>query len=102
MIVIRILALVSWVFAVLTLGIDLVAWMNEGAFASTSLGRHWFALHPGSLNLLQVLTERHLSATLWDPGIVTVLQWPAWAVFGGLAIVLTLVAWIGGRRRRRT
>ena len=99
MIVFRILALVFWVLAVVTLGIDLMTWLEKDAFVATSLGQWWFALHPGSLNFTQVLTERHLWPALWDPGIVAVLKWPAWAVFGGLAILLTLVSRRRGRRR---
>jgi hypothetical protein len=39
-----------------------------------------------------VVLERHLWPPLWDPGMVTVLQWPVWMAFAGLAIVLGIIA----------
>ena len=63
----------------------------------TALGEHWFKLHPASLNTAQAAVERHVNPTLWDPVIITILQMPAWAVFG----VLGLLLYIGGRKRKR-
>jgi hypothetical protein len=58
----------------------------------TPLGQTWYSLHVESLNLAQVLLERYLWPPLWNPGVVTLLQWPTWVVFAGIAIVLGLVA----------
>jgi hypothetical protein len=45
-------------------------------FRLSALGEWWFWLHPDSLQLLQPAVERHLSPSLWDPGIQTLLEWP--------------------------
>ena len=58
----------------------------------TPLGQTWYTLHVESLNLAQVLLERYLWPPLWNPGVVTLLQWPTWMVFAGLAIILGLFA----------
>lgn len=57
----------------------------------TSLGSWWFWLDKDSLQVLQPAVERHLSPALWDPGIQTLLEWPAaleFLVLGGLFIGL--------------
>jgi hypothetical protein len=81
---------------------DLVAAWQSGALAALSfqpeaLGQLWYALHPGSLNLLQAVTQRYLWAPLWDGAAVWLLLQPAFAVAGITGIVLLLLT----RRRRR-
>jgi hypothetical protein len=67
-----------------------------GPFRLSAAGELWYALDPGSLNLLQAGIQRRLWPELWDPGLVTVLLWPAVAVLGALGLVLFL---LGARRR---
>ncbi len=57
-----------------------------------SLGDIWYALDRGSLNLMQALTQRYLLPELWDPGMVTLLLWPGWAVMALLAGLFWLIA----------
>jgi nitric oxide reductase large subunit len=86
------------VLALLVLGRDLWVWLQgAGGFRPISAGELWYTLDRASLNLMQALTQRFLWPPLWDPGMVTVLRWPAVLVFGvpGLAILLLV------RRRRR-
>ena len=63
-------------------------------------GELWYALDPGSLNLTQAVIERYLWPPLWDPGLLTLLLWPAAAVLAGLGIALYLLGAAGRRRRR--
>ncbi len=60
-----------------------------------------FRLAPETLNLAQAVTQRYLSAWLWDPVIQTVLLWPAWPVLGGLGIALLALSRLRRRRRSR-
>jgi len=64
MFVLRFLAswfLVLGIIALVHDGIKSIA--NEGGFVMTALGKHWFDLHPPSLNGLQAFIERYVA--LW-------------------------------------
>ena len=76
-------------------------WAESGRFVPLALGQAWFNIDPPSLNLLQAVIERYVWPPLWDPVILTVLRWPAWAVLGLPALILLIVP-IGGRRRAVT
>lgn len=65
--------------------------LAQGQPVATSLGEAWYSLHVASLNLLQVVLERYLWPPLWNPGVVTVLQYPVWLVFGALAVGLGII-----------
>jgi hypothetical protein len=56
------------------------------------LGEIWFALSPGSLNLLQAVTQRYLWPPLWDPGMTWLLVQPALAVFALPAAFFALIS----------
>jgi hypothetical protein len=82
----------------LALIVAFVAALYDGALSiaqerlvTTPLGQTWYSLHVESLNLTQVALERHIWPPLWNPGVVTILQWPTWMVFAGLAIVLGII-----------
>ncbi len=64
----------------------------------TDAGALWYRLHPYSLGLAQVVVQRHLLPDLWDPGVVTILLWPAALVLAVPGLILLLVP---GRRRSR-
>ncbi len=71
--------------------VDLNA-MNDGAdFSFAPLGRLWYSLDPGSLNLTQAIVERYIWPPLWDPVLITVLQWPAAAVLAVPGMVLLVL-----------
>lgn len=74
-------------------------WAASGRFVPLPLGQAWFNIDPPSLNLVQAVIERHIWPPLWDPVLLTVLRWPAWAVLGLPALILLIVP-IGGRRHR--
>ncbi len=97
MIIIRLLALGLWVLAALALAGDAWTMTQTGEFLPKNLGKRWFELHGESLTMTQNLVERYISPEIWNPGVVTVLSWPAWAVLAGLAVVFTILS---ARRRR--
>jgi hypothetical protein len=61
----------------------------------TPLGLVWRNVHASSLLLLQPGIERHVAPWLWPP-IQTVLEQPAWLVFGILGALLILL----GRKKK--
>ena len=82
--------------AVVLIGLDGYDWIQSGDFRIKVLGERWNAVHALSLELLQAGIQRYVWPPLWDPGIITILLWPAWVLPLGFGAVLTL--W--DRRRR--
>ena len=92
----RAIAYVFLAVAVAILATDLALGIMAGELRLRALGEWWASIHLESLLLLQPAIERHLSPALWDPGIQTLLEWPAaleFAVIGG-------VLWGANRWRR--
>ena len=77
--------------ALLALGAELVASLEAGSYRGLALGELRYALDVASLNLVQAVVQRHLWPALWDPVLVSVLQWPAWISFGLVAGALLLL-----------
>jgi hypothetical protein len=94
--ILRLVGAVFLILGALVLGTDILA-AGEGPFRLSALGEWWFWLHPDSLQLLQPAIERHLSPSLWDPGVQTLLEWPLAAELFGLAGLCFVAAAI--RRR---
>jgi hypothetical protein len=69
---------------------DLVAIVSGRG--GTVLGRLWFETHLYSLNFSQAIIQRYINPLIWDPGIVSVLQMPAWQ---GLTLVASSLVFIG-------
>ncbi|MGI9416000.1 MAG: hypothetical protein ACR2PM_20170 [Hyphomicrobiales bacterium] len=92
MVLIRILAILFWIGCIFTFGLDLWNLVDTGSFSTKSLGRWWFALDKSSLTFAQNFIERYVWEPLWNPGMVTLLKWPAWAVFAGFGFVLSWVS----------
>ena len=65
-------------------------------FYFTTLRTLWELLNPTSLAQLRPMLTPHLNGVLWDPGMVTVLAWPAWSLLGLFGILLILL----GRKRK--
>jgi hypothetical protein len=93
----RLLGLLFIVAALVVLGADLTAASEVGQFELRPLGALWYGLHPGSLNLTQAVIERYIWAPIWDPVLITVLQWPAAVVFGVLGLVLFALGFLPRR-----
>ena len=43
----------------------------------------WYTISPKSLVIARIIVERDVHAIIWDPLLVTVLQFPAWLLIGG-------------------
>ena len=80
------------------LGLAFFGEAGAGGTRFMALGALWFWLSPGSLNLVQAVTERYLSVALWDHLIFPLVQQPAVLVFGVAGAVLGVIAWLLGRR----
>ena len=89
--VVRVIGLL-FVFAALgVLVVDLTRTVEGAGVSLMPLGQLWYALDRGSLNLVQAVIERYVWVVLWDPLLLTVLQWPAavvFAVLGGAHLAL--------------
>jgi len=70
---------------------DLLAWFDTKHWMPIALGQLWYDLNRASLNLVQAVVQRYISARLWDGIIVHVLFWWAFAVLMVLGALLLLV-----------
>jgi len=69
---------------------------------TAAAGQIWYQTHPGSLNLIQAVTERYVSQALWDEALFPTLLWPAWGLLAGLALVFLIafgLTWFATRSR---
>jgi len=94
----RYLGLLLCLAALAVLGWDLWRLIAGEGLAFTALGRVWFELAPGSLQMLQPAIERHVAEWLWQDVLFPLLQLPAVVVFGVLGLPLL---WLGRQRRQR-
>ena len=90
-IAVRLLGLVLLAGALLAAAWQFQLWAQTGRFIPLALGQMWFNIDPPSLNLLQAVIERYVWPPLWDPVVLTVLRWPAWAVLGLPALILLVL-----------
>ena len=65
-------------------------------FYFTTVRTLWELLNPTSLTQVRPMLTPYLNGVLWDPGMVSVLGWPAWSLLGCFGILLTLL----GRKRK--
>jgi hypothetical protein len=79
---------------------DAFAWIETKQWTPISLGQLWYNLDPSSLNLMQAVVQRYIHPFLWDPIIVTVLLWWAFAVL--MVLGLLILALSGRRAQART
>jgi len=95
--------LVGWVLFLAGLAVlarDVFEWMETKHWAPIALGQLWFNLDRSSLNLVQAVVQRYIHPFLWDPIIVTVLLWWAFAVL--MVLGALILAFSGRRTRART
>ncbi len=71
---------------------DIMRAIDVGQFALTPLGKTWFDLDSSSLNFSQAIIQRYVAPEIWDPGVITVLNWPTVYVAAGAGVFLLLVA----------
>jgi len=97
--VLRLLAFLLFLAALVMLGREAWAWHESGKWIFIPAGQLWSQIHRDSLLLLQPAIERHLNPALWSDVVFPLLLLPAWAVLGGLALILHLLARMTRRRR---
>ncbi len=98
----RILAVLFVVLALAVLVGDFYLSLGgDGVVRFGALGEWWARVHRDSLLLLQPAVERHISPKIWDPGIQTLLEWPAVLEFAIAAVVFWLLHLLVRWRRRR-
>lgn len=106
MIVLRFLRWLFLILAFFFLGLGIWLWL-AGEDITKSAGALWYSLDVSSLNLTQVIIQRHLHLPgLWDNAIVPyLLQRAAWEsilwMFIGLMVLGGLLSLIGRHPRRR-
>jgi hypothetical protein len=71
---------------------DVIASFDTRVWAPIALGQLWYDLDRSSLNLVQAITQRYISAFLWDRVIVNILLCWAFAALIGLGLVILLLA----------
>jgi hypothetical protein len=90
--------LIGWIFFLAGLAVlvrDVFVWIDTKHWAPITLGQLWYNLDSSSLNLVQAVVQRYIHPFLWDPIIVTVLLWWAFAV---LIVLGLLILSLSGRR----
>jgi hypothetical protein len=98
MAVLRFLASLFALIAVVALVTDATpALTGTGPFTATSVVGYWRDLAPSTLLTARATVVRTTFPWVWDPMISSVLNLPASALFGGLAIVCGYF----GRRREQ-
>ncbi len=85
--------------ALLALAYELWSALQGGGYRMIAAGELWFKIHGPSLNLSQAIVQRYIHPVVWDPAIITLLQWPAWSILGALGAVLSILfgPWLRGR-----
>jgi hypothetical protein len=98
MAVLRFLASLFALIAVVALVTDATpALTGTGHFKATSVVGYWRDLAPSTLLTARAAVARTTAPWVWEPGMTSVLNLPASALFGGLAIVCGYF----GRRREQ-
>jgi len=90
--------LIGWIVFLAGLAVlahDVFVWIDTKRWAPIAVGQLWFDLGRSSLNLVQAVVQRYIHPFLWDPIIVTVLLWWAFAV---LVVLGLLILALSGRR----
>ena len=95
--VLRFLAGVLFMIAVLAAVYDGTRSMAANAFVTTSLFEHWSKLTPTLFNAAQSAVHRYAHPMVWEVGVRRLLLLPTWLVFAVLGLALAYA----GRRRRR-
>jgi len=102
MIVFVLLGSMLLIASTISLAKDVFFSLDASQFALTPLGKTWFDLDASSLNFSQAIVQHYTIPEIWDPGIITVLNWPTVFVCAGAGVILLLVAGVMGARRRST
>ncbi|MGD1933695.1 MAG: hypothetical protein ACFB0Z_04160 [Candidatus Phaeomarinobacter sp.] len=95
MVIFRLLGLVLIAGALMVFGADVLRSLESGEVGINSFAEVWALLDARlgmtSLDGFKAWAEVTLPPAAWDPGVVSVLSYPAWAVLGVLGIVIALI-----------
>jgi hypothetical protein len=80
--------------SILALGHDAQLTFKAAAPDFKPIGLYWYEISRGTYNGIQVLFERYLWPPLWNPVLLTIIQWPVWVITAPIGIGLL----IWGRR----
>ncbi len=94
----RWLGMIILIVALVVAVFDIIHYVGAGGDFPRAVGDWWFRLHSDSLLIAQPAIERHVLPALWDPVILTILQWPLAIVLAAIGVVFIL---LGQRRRRK-
>ncbi|MDF1721173.1 MAG: hypothetical protein P1U65_10905 [Minwuia sp.] len=97
MIFFRLLGYLLLFLAIAALGAEILTSVQAGEWIVLTAGDVWAEIDRESIGLVQVGLERYVHPFLFDPLLLTVLLWPAWAVAGVPALLILVLA----RRRRQ-
>jgi hypothetical protein len=96
----RFLRLIGWLLILVALGLlvhEGILWLDGGAWTILSADDRWTELNADSLAAVDS-AARDLSP-LASNAFRTVMGWPAWAVVGGIGLLLLAIGSARGRRR---
>ncbi len=96
MFILRTIAILRLCAAAAALGWEIYVFSQAANYRLIAAGELWYQVDVASLNLAQAVVQRYLHPLVWEPVIVTVLNWPLWAVLG----VPGLLLYVAARRRR--
>ena len=91
MIVGRLIGWVALLAGTAVLVRDGLVWIDTKHWAPIALGQLWYELNRSSLNLVQAVIQRYIHPFLWDPIILTILLFWAFAVLMILGVLLLAV-----------
>jgi len=95
--VLRFLAGVFLIVAVIAAVNDATRSLAANRIAAISTYEHWSKLAPVTLAAARGSVQRNTHPLVWDLGLVPLLQLPAWGLFGLVGLMLAYA----GRRRRQ-
>ena len=91
----RAIAVIGWTLVILALaafGYEVLLAATSGGYRMIAAGELWYQIDVGSLNLTQAVIQRYVHPWLWDPMLVSVLQWPLWSLLGGPGAALVILS----------
>ena len=98
MTLLRALAWIFMVAAVVVLTADVTrAVIGHGSVMTSSLA-HWNELSPSTLAAAAAFVQRSLHPKLWDPVLVRILILPTWMLLGAIGALFAVLA----RRKAQT
>lgn len=97
----RFLATVSLAVAVILAVVDATRSIAASDLVLTPLGTSWYSASAETLNLAQAVVQRYVHPAVWDPGIVSILTLPGFAVFFALALIFYVIGRKPARRLGR-